>query len=367
MRIQLRLLLETFALTALIWTYADQASYDTHAGVVAVSVFSAQPDVVAAIEGARPGSADTIHIPVKVRGPKAAIRKLELDKGTSPVLFSVRVPISDDAQMEKPQTRDILDEVARLPAIRDRGLQLAELSRHNITFTLQRYLRVNLTVDTDAGKFAEALVGKPTIRPAQVTARVLESELKKRDSYEPRLVIPIEERVRARSEESEATFDVPLGTKWLGMDATFDPPQVSVSVRLARRYETVHVTLIPLRVLMPPGLVSGDYEIQWETDADLVQDVDVRVPIGKPRALANTDVTAFVQIEKSDLPEEPTSAVGVTTTAPAATGGWSQREIHFTFAPGFEDVRVDGPPRKVKFRIARRPSGSGLPASSELP
>ena len=373
MKVQFRLLLETLFLTALIWTYADQASHETYSTMVAVQIATSSPDVVARIailpdgaarpEGARVSTAEVVHIPMKVRGPKAAIRKLELEKGAGPTPFKLDVSISDELEMQLSYTRDIRDDVARMPALRDRGLQLEELSRQTILFTLDRYVPVKLNVDTDAGKFSEALDEKPRIEPSTVIAKVLESELKKRANLEPRVVLPIEERIRARAEDVTASFEVPLGAKWEGMDASFEPAQVRGTVLLAKSYERVNISVIPLRVLNPPGVIMGDYEIEWQTRADLLQDIDVRLPIGSPRALANTDVTAFIQLEKTDLPGE---MLPDTTTAPAGTEGWTQREIRFVFPPEFGDVQVDGPPRHVKFRIKKKTASTDLPQVSEL-
>lgn len=366
MRMQFRLLLETIALTALIWTYADQASYESYKGVVAVKIVT-QPgsDVVARIEGTKSGPTQIVHIPIKLRGPKSAIRKLEVEKGAGGTPFALNLPVSDDLDIGVSHTTDIKEKVAQLPAIRSQGLQLEELERQIIVFTLDKYKSETLNIEVDSGKFGEALDGKPVVQPKQVTVKVLESEYKKHGALAPRLVLPIEELLRARTEESAAAFDVPLGSKWEGMDAIFKPEQVRVTVRLSRLYERVHLTLIPLRVMMPPGVFGGDYQIEWQTDADLVQDIDVRAPVGKPRALANTEVLAFIQIEKTDLPVETSSTTA--TTAPAPTEGWSQREIRFVFPPGFEDVQMDGPPRIVKFRIKPKPSSGELTPLSELP
>lgn len=373
MKVHFRLLLETLFLTALIWTYADQASFETYSAMLAVRIDTPSPDLVgriaiptdgaARVEGARGGTAEVIHIPMKLRGTRAAIRRLELEKGSGPTPFELKVPISDDAETQVSRMRDIRDDVARLPALRDRGLQLEELSRQTILFTLDRYVPVKISLDTDAGKFSEALDGKPQIEPNTVTAKVLESELRKRDMPEPRLILPIEEQIRPRAEDVAASFEVALPTKWEGMDAKFEPQQVRVNVLLAKAYERVNIAVIPLQVLNPPGITLGDYQIEWQTRADLLQDIDVRMPIGKPRALTNTDVTAFIRLEKSDLPDEASLAA---TTTPAGTEGWIQREIRFVFPPEFGDVQVDGPPRQVKFRINKKAAGTDLPPLSDV-
>jgi len=366
MRFHLRLLLETLFLTALIWTYADQASYETFDGVVAVKIVTPTPDMVARIEGARPGAtgtADTIYIPMKLRGPKAAVRKLEMEKGTGTTPFPpLSIRIADDVEPQVTHIRDIREDVAQMPAIRDNGLQLEELSPQAILFVVDRYVPIKLSLDTDPGRFSEALAGKPQIEPNTVTVKVLESELKQKGPFEPRLVIPIEAQIRRRDQDAAAVFEVPLGSTWEGMDAKFEPEQVRVSVLLTRSYERVNITVIPLRVLMPPGAVAGDYEIEWQTPADQLQDIDVRMPIGKSRALSNTDVRAFIELEKTDLPGETLPAA----TAPASTEGWIQREIHFWFPPEFEGVQVDGPARQVKFRIKKKGTSADLPQLSEL-
>lgn len=361
MKVHFRLLLETAFLTVMIWTYADQASYDSYEGFVAVRI-DTPADVVATIEGSRGGPAEVVQIPMKLRGPKAAVRKLQMEKGTAANPFTLSVDISDDLEPHVSHIREIYDDVARLPAIRDRGLQLEELSRQTIIFTLDRYVSIPLRVEADAGKFSEALDGKPVIQPETVTVKVLESELKRRGTPEPRRVIPIEESIRTRADETTARFTVPLGNKWEGMQARFEPEQVTVSVQLTRSYERAKITVIPLRVNLPPDIAGGDYEIEWQTRADRLQDIDVRMPIGKP-PLANTDVDAYIKIEKSDLPSELLPA---TTTAPS-TEGWIQREIRFAFPPGYQDVQVDGPPRLVKFRIRKKSSIGELSPLNSLP
>lgn len=357
MRFQFRLLLESCFLTVLIWTYADQASYEDSSAVVAVKV-AAPPEVMAKIDGARSGPTDVVYIPVKLRGPKAAIRKLEMEKseGSAPP-FTLDIPVTGDLEMRVPHTRDIRDDVARLPAIRNNGLQVEEISRQTVVFTLDRYKTLSLVVDTDAGRFTEALESKPDIDPKQVAVRVLEGELEQRGNLGTRLVIPIEDRLRSGGDAGEFAFPVTLGTKWEGLDATFQPNQVRVTVRLARRYDSAHLTLIPLRPLWPPGTTASDYQIELQNEADKLVDVDVRVPIGKSTTLASNDVIALIDIEESDLPEKLAPAA----TAPAATGGWSQREVRFVFPPGFEDVQVSGLPQQIKFRIAKRVAASDLP------
>lgn len=363
MRLQLRLLLETALLTLLIWTYADQASYETCTAVLAVRV-ATPPDMVARIEEARGGTAEVVYVPMKLRGPKAAVRKLDMESGSGASIFTLNLSVPPEGGSQGSTTRDIRDDVARLPTIRDRGLQVEEVSRPMITFTLDRYKAIKLNVDTDAGKFTDALDGKPIIEPNGVTVKVLESELAGRDKPEPRLVIPIEEQIRTRAEEVAATFSVPLGSKWEGMDAKFVPEEVRVTVRLAKSYQTVELSLIPLRVLWPPGAAGGDFEIEWQDKADTIQNISVRIPVGKSRALDSKDVLAFVPFEKSDFPNDPSPTDA--TSKPAATEGWSQREVRFIFPQGFGDVQVDGQ-RQVKFRIKKRANTETLPPRSDLP
>ncbi|GMU24227.1 MAG: hypothetical protein AMXMBFR13_43030 [Phycisphaerae bacterium] len=363
MRLQIRLLLETFALTALIWTYADQAGFESWDGTILVKV-SAPQNIVVRIKGPRGDVQDSISLPLKLRGPKSAIRRLEQDRGAGGSPLTLTLTIREDLETQTPHTRDVRDEISRLPAIRDRGLQVADLPVQAITFTLDRYVGVTLDVDTDPGVFTDDLVSKPEIRPRSVVARVLESELQKLGTREPRHVVSIEEAIRTRADESSPTFNVSLGTKWQGIDATFKPEQVRVTVRLAKLYEQQHLTLIPLQVLPPPGTTNCDFEIEYQTDADLVQDIDVRVPIGKTQALINADVWAVLPLEKSDIPGavQPNRP---TASAPAPTEGWTQREIRFIFPQGFEDVRLEGLPRIVKFRVKQKTTTPGLLAPLE--
>lgn len=362
MRLQLRLILETVVLTLLIWTYADQASYETCSAQVAVRV-ATSPEMVARIDDGRGGTADVVYISLKLQGPKLAVRKLEMESGTGAARFNLNLPLPTDSGQHGPITRDIREAVEQLPDIRDRGLQVEELSTSVITFTLDRYKSFTLTVDTDAGKFSDALDGKPLIEPGTVEVRVLESDLAKQPLPEQRRVISIEDQIRSRSEELSLRFNVPLGSKWGGMDAKYVPDQVRVTVRLAKSYQTVELTLIPLNVIMPAAMAGTDFDVEWQAQADLVQNISVRIPVGKAQSLDSKDVLAFIQIEKSDLPGELAPAA---TTLPAPTEGWIQREVQFKFPQNFGDVQVDGV-RLVKFRIKAKADVGAIVPRGDVP
>jgi hypothetical protein len=127
-----------------------------------------------------------------------------------------------------------------------------------------------------------------------------------------------------------------------------------VTVRLARRIVSERITLIPLGVLVEPQDFFGQYEIEWEdeTGGHFTQAIDVRVPLEKRGQLKGNMIDAYVIIDDADLPKD---LPGIPTTEPSKES-WIEREIRFVFPAGFEEVRMEGPARTVKFRVKKKPA-----------
>lgn len=355
MRTQLQLLATTVALTVLIWVYADQSSHDTYQTTVLVRyVPPPEPDqpLLVRVRDGKGESKDALRVELSLRGPRSAIRRLEKDDEGG--RFTLSVPLPDELKPGVQPLRDVYDDLSRLPEIRNRGIAIQSVHPREAQLEVDRYLNVPVTVEVAVGTFEKSLEGPPIVRPDKVMARVLESEIPGGSTLPP-LRVSIEEALQNRTDlpGNQLSFDVPLKSAWSGINATFTPDHVRVAVRLAKRTTTERITLIPLGVRVEPiDNFFGRYEIEWQdqTGGHFTQTLNVLVPLEKAGQLKGNMIDAYVTIQDSDLPRE---LPGV-TSAPATQESWIEREIRFVFPPNFEDVKTQGPPRTVKFRVKRR-------------
>ncbi|HOW72726.1 MAG TPA: hypothetical protein PKY77_19165 [Phycisphaerae bacterium] len=343
MKTQIQLIVATAFLTVLVWVYADLASQETRDIELTLRLnVPTGSDLVVRMEGSLPETPDKMQVAVKLGGAKAAIGKLEIEEGRGGLTLKLPMPATGTRSDEI----KVRDEVQKWAS--GRGLHVLGLSREFIRYTVDRFVEVEITLEADPGVFANELKGPPRVEPAKVKARLLASQRDERASAERRLVLPIEEQLRNRSSDS---FEEQLARqKWQGLDVTFVPDQVTISVTRRQGFETYRLTAIPLCELWPSYRPEGEYRVEWADEDDQVQHIEVIVPAGKPRVLTNKDVIAFVSIEREDLAPEPKT---ITETAPAVSREGIPREVHFVFPPGFEDVRVVPPLPKVRFRVVK--------------
>lgn len=359
MRPQFQLILATVGLTVLIWVYADQQGYKNVNFQIAVTV-STPPGIVAHVENAVSDANQTALVSVTTRGPNVAIRELPLNR--TPVL-TVTIPMTENVTIEQPRVIDIQEPVAA--ALRERGLQLLTVNPVTVTAHFDRLIKREVELQVDAGAFHQALAGAPQIDPPVAQATLLASQMPDDTTgTESRLVLPIEEELRTQAVENDFEFNISLkNRKWQGIEVKWEPESVTVRGRLQQLYTDVELRLIPLRVLLPWDWPSDEYEIQWVDENDRVQKIQLKVPVGKPNVLTNTDVIAFISIDDAFIPQAPLPTVD-TTTQPAAEPSPFSQTVRFVFPPGFEDVKVVSPPATVKFRIVPRTDTdkSALPA-----
>jgi len=347
MKTQIQLILATVAITVLIWVYADLSSHESDE--VRLHVKLAVPPnspLVVHADGALPDKPDTVEIRVKLSGPKAAIRKLDRDRrtrGLALLRIEVASPEAGAGEVQRPV--DIGEHINGWAS--DRGFQVESLSRQTIEYTVDRIVEIDIVVEADPGLFAEYLEGMPRVEPPTVRVRLLASQRDRHATAQKRLIIPIGNQLGTRT---DGTFDQSLvGLQWQGLDVTFEPNQVEITVAWKAGGTPQQLRSIPLKVLWPAKPPEG-YRIDWDSEADLMQHIDVMIPPGKPRQLMNTDVRAFVEIVPDDFPDAPSSP---TETAPAGAGAPVTREVQFYFPEGFKDVRVVSQPYQVKFHLVR--------------
>src|SRR6185436_18997987 len=118
-----------------------------------------------------PDAPNLLRTELVVRGPKSAIRQLERDDAAG--RFNLNVILNEELKPGPQASRDVFQDVNGLSEIRNRGLTLHRVSPQTVQLTVDRYKSIKTNIEVNAGVFDQSLVGKPMVRPEEVTARVL--------------------------------------------------------------------------------------------------------------------------------------------------------------------------------------------------
>lgn len=364
MKTQIRLILSTIALTVLIWVYANQASHSTTTLLVPVKLILTESGNLWAlrIADAPEGQPNVKQVKIAVRGPKQAIRLLESENSQGRFMLTVKL---GEQLAPGPSSRNLYADLGSSPELLQRGLTLQEVSPMAVEFDVDRYVTVPVEFKPVTGAFETALVGRPTIQD-KVMARVLESKVGKGFSvYELPLSLEdaIKESLQKQPQETYGpltlSFPVDLRTARTGIEATFEPPTVFVTVELQAQSRIERKTVRPLSVMVKTQDFFDGCEIEWEdkTGAQFTQSINCRVPVSKLdlfRQLDSTEILAYVVIDNSDLPPQPGAGASTTTLpAPATSATYRSKQVHFSFPAGFEEVKAVGPPPTVNLRVNR--------------
>ncbi len=376
MRTHIRIILSTLCLTILIWAYADRTSQGMATFVVPVTITPAEPH--SPLELRLPDAADdnaevprekrnVAQIKMTLRGPKRKIGllKSEHDYGG----FALTVKVAEELEPGRHRLK-LFDDLSSHPDILERGLTLQSISPETVDLIVDRYQTVPVQLKPTAGRFEDYLdATRPVVNSDKVVARVLQSRLGA-TSLLPPLSLSLEEAIAEELEKQPAESDDPLTvtveleSSWPGIEATFEPASVQVTLRLKRKSDVERITVRPLGVMIKTQDFFDGCEIVWEDDtgAQFTQTINVHVPITKLNRLreleSNTD--AYVVIDDNDLPQEP---AGVTGSRPATAGSetFRPKPVRFRFPPGFDDVRLVGPEPTVKLRVEKKTGPSELP------
>lgn len=361
MKNQIQLILATIGLTVLIWVYADQQGWKTVEFPVTVSIAAPQGYVPRIVGTKEDEPTQTANVMVVARGPNSAIRGLTLPNAPA---FKVPILISEEniAPEMEVYLRDPIT-----AALLEKGLQFVSIKRPSISAVFDRWERITVAVQADAGTFTEAVQGSLLVEPASLTVMILSSELKEVTASQDAIVLSVEDQIRSQRTQSEFSFQVSLkDRKWQGRTAVWEPEVVQIRGRLQKQYDDLELKLIPLRTMLPWDWPSDKYQVVWADERDRLQKVQLKIPVGKPRVLTSTDVVAFISVDESLIPPQPLAGATVTpATQPAAEPSPYSQTVRFVFPEGFEDVKMVGPPSVVKFRVVKRTQATS-PAVGEV-
>lgn len=361
MKTHIKLIAATIVLTVMIWVYADLSTHEVQQiPVVIEPVVPAHSDLRIQATGVETvsGRVPRLELMLKMSGSKAALREIEIERQRSKGQ-SVRIPIQvketvGPDTLGAEEIREYITEWAR-----QHSLQLADPIRQSIEYMVDRWIDIDAAIEADVGPFAEQLRGPVNVEPNQVKVGILESQIVNSPLAKGRLVVSIVDDLRKRSED-DLNLDILLRDYWRGAETVkFQPERVRINVRRKEGSTRQRLTAIPLHELWPSNRAKGLFKIVWSDDQDLVQHIDVVVPASRPRALTSNDVTAYVVVEPEDLVAE-SSPTSTSPAAPAEGRDHIPRDVHFVFAPGFQDVKILPPLPKVRFKVVRADESSPI-------
>lgn len=371
MNLQVKLLLWTAVLSAVIWTYADQASHEnyTAASVPIQIVPPPDPNAPYALRvagAAAASSPDLIRAALTFRGPRSRILKLKQEEQQN--RFRLAIKLQGELKTNERQSIELAPLLEQLPDIVSRGLKLQGVSPVRVEFDVQRYRRVPVELRPLAGAFEKELTALPKFDVEKVIAQVLQTSLGP-DGTLPPLQVPIEDAIEKelakRPIEGSGTlsFEVTLISSWPGIEATFTPARVLATVSLERRPVKYKIERIPLRIVVSAARMMGDYDAQLDDEGDLLQQIEVQVPQAKleqVKQLESNQILAVIALDETDFPAEPIAA--------GAEGTRLEKRVRFVLPQGFEDVAISSPPRMVKLHVRRKAvSARGITPPAILP
>jgi len=360
MMTQLKLLLMTVILTAIIWVYADQSSQGNASSLVTIRLVPSNPnDLLPVIESPAArgaGEAGTARIRVDFSGPKSAIRRLTNDERVGTIEFSIRLP--EDWTTGR-RTLNLADALNRAPQVRERGLYALSTSPGVLDIVMDRWATATFTVQADVGAMAANLAGPVVVQPKTVMGRMRESHLARLGTSDPVVVVPVQEWLRD-AQGKIGPIVIPLPRTIRDMPVEFQPSEVVITATLTQKTVSRRLSPIALSVLLNPDMM-GQYRILWGDDADRTQAITVRVPPDRAESLSPQDVHAFVIIGREDVAPKTAG----TASANGAGEGWVTRTVQFVFPPGYEDVRIEGPSPSVRLKVVEVSSPTPAAAGSE--
>jgi hypothetical protein len=359
---QLKLLLGTLVLTAIIWVFADLASQDTASPIVAIRfIVPNTPTSVPVVEtpGVRVATDPALaRVRVTFGGPKVAIQKLNNDVQTGNLEFKVRVPEDDPTGR---YALELVDALNQTPDVLDRGIHAISTSPSTVRVLIDQQVTVPFAVEAAPGPSAAKLDGPIVFRPETVKGTLRRSQLAVIGPATPTVVVPVEQWLRdAQGRVGPVT--IPLPNTIGDIPVTFAPGQVDMSATI--KSQTVLKTLSPIAVVVAinPDLL-GRARVIFDDPAERIQSIDVSVPLDRAESLTPEDVFGYIDIRREDVVPEAEAV------APdgRVVGNWLTRQVRFAFPPGYEDVQIVPPLPEIRLIVVETSAGAMAPAPLSPP
>jgi len=322
-------------LTIAIWVWADLEQTGTSEEVLPV-VINVPKDY--RVQNIRPS-----RLTVTLKGPEGELQALQ----STPEEKLCRFNLGETALATSPL---VLPAGEGLSHLHDRRLVVTEIRDADgnvfdgrIHAEVTRLVEVrNVRVEV---RVTGAVAAAASAQPPEVTARVAQADLEnlpeaKRFVVAPLDVDTIPENLQV---EQEAALDRHLGGPD-GIEATFDPPIVTVSARLQAAVTTRNLGRFPILVVGPPEVLNR-YRVVFQQDADRWVELEVEGPGPAVERLQPQDLRVQLILTEDDKP---------------SPGSWLPATPVVSGLPA--TVKLTKPLRPVNFNLEKYPDKPATPA-----
>ena len=289
---RLRTILAVAVLTGAIWVWADieQTAPPSEAQVpVKVTV---PPDYV--VLGVAPK-----ELTVRFSGPKGEVQNLT----ASPEEMVCRLELKESDLKKDRLVLHARDGFRHWPArvvVTDIRSEHDGAVDSDVIVRLSRLVNIKVRVEP---RITGAVVSAATAQPAEVTARVAESDLKALP--EARRVAVALLAVSSIPSNPQVERDVALEPRLGGaggIEATFDPPIVKVTARLESAFVTKSLGRFPILIATPPEMLNR-YRIVFQPGAERYVELEVQGPAPDIEHLNPQDIRVQLVLTADDKPD----------------------------------------------------------------
>jgi hypothetical protein len=289
-------ILAVTVLTAALWVWADleQPAEPEEVVPVRIKVPSTEDYVVRSITPEQ--------VTVKLKGPRGAIQELRASPEEMACKFE-----PTESELNKGGPRCVLHVrdgfrhwAARRIFVTDVKSEHDGIVDGDVIVRVDRMVRVKVRVEP---KVTGAVATVATVQPAEVTARVSESEWKNlAEAKRYASVLLAVSSVPASTQiEREAPLERKLGGPD-GIEATFDPPIVKVTARLESALVTKSLGRFPILLSAPPDMLSR-WRVVFQPGAENYVELEVQGPGPDIERLLAQDIRIELVLTADDKPD----------------------------------------------------------------
>jgi hypothetical protein len=287
-------ILAVTVLTAALWVWADLEQ-------------PAEPEEVVPVRVKVPPTEDYVvrsivpeQVTVKLKGPRGAIQQLR----SLPEEMACKFELTESELKEPRRVLHARDGfrhwAARRIFVTDCKSEHDGVVDSDVVVRIDHMIRVKVRVEP---KVAGAVATVATVQPAEVTARVSESQWKglaEANRYAVALLA-----VSSIPANPQIEREVPLERKLGGPDgieAAFDPPIVKVTARLESALVTKSLGRFPILLSAPPDMLSR-WKIVFQAGVEHYVELEVQGPGPDVERLLAQDVRVELVLTADDKPD----------------------------------------------------------------
>jgi len=289
----IKTILAVTVLTAALWVWADLEQPAEPEEVVPVRVKVPAEDYVVR-------SIVPEQVTVKLKGPRGAIQELR----ALPEEMACKFELTESELKEPRRVLHARDGfrhwAARRIFVTDVKSEHDGVVDGDIIVRVDHMIRVKVRVEP---KVTGAVAAVATVQPAEVTARVSESEWKALPEAKRHAVAPL--AVSSIPANPQIEREVPLERKLGGPDgieATFDPPIVKVTAKLESAMVVKSLGRFPILLAAPPEMLTR-WHVVFQAGVERYVELEIQGPGPDVERLLAQDVRVELVLTADDKPD----------------------------------------------------------------